>query len=211
MIELFLAEFYTPLVLTQKPRFLLNPYSNTIFYGDIRLYHHRIRQNHGKIMSLILFGTFDKMTQRLLDDKVIELSYCPPFLSYNGRGFNWRTDYEHKLILELIELSRNKNIEITDRTIQESIPEIRPQCHKKVQEIQDQIIDTIIPNFSFNNIKMSKKDHVRNTRKLVHVKHYDDIKYRGIAVCPNCKNDIHGKWKNDKCFNCGQKIKWKME
>lgn len=206
MNELFLAELYTPMVLIKKPRFLWDLYPGTIFYGDIRLYHHRIRQNHGKIMSLILFGTFDKMTQRLLDDKVIELSYNHPFLSYNGSGFNWRTDYEHKLILELIELSRNDNT-----NIQESTPEIRPRVHKRIQEIQDQINDTIIPNFPFSGIKMSKKDYVRNTRKLVHVKHYDIVKYRGIALCPNCKNDIHGKWKIDKCFNCGQKIKWEME
>lgn len=202
-----------PLVLTQSPMFMF-PQRNYIRLSDIFNIHGKIRKYHGKILSLILIGCFDRLTKKLVDDDKLSMLYY----TYGSLLYYWNWFYETSLVNKLIEkIEYNKKSDDTCDTWSGSL--LRPShidhYDNSLLESLDSkfifhiIIDTIIPNFSFREIKMSKEDYTRNTRKLVYIKHHGDVRTSGIALCPKCKTDIHGKGYIDRCFSCGQKLKWK--
>lgn len=39
-------------------------------------------------------------------------------------------------------------------------------------------------------------------------KNESDVKKRGIGYCANCKTDVHGRGRIDRCHKCGQSLLW---
>lgn len=199
-----------PFVLSGVPIFM-KP-QNAISLHVIFNIHDKIRKSHGKTLSLILIGAFDRLTKKLVRDDVLKILYC----NYGHVIYGWNWFYETKLIEKLIEkIKHNKTSQETSLQylfkslicIDDIVDEIiYPNNHNAIFHM---IVNTVIPNFSYMNIAITKEDYVRNTRKLVYIKHQGDKRTSGVALCPKCKTDIHGKWYIDRCFSCGQKLKWK--
>ena len=101
-----------PFVLAGVPIFM-KP-QNAISLHAIFNIHGKIRKSHGKTLSLILIGSFDRLTKKLVRDDVLEILYC----NYGHVIYGWNWFYETKLIKKLIEkIKHDKNSQETSLQI----------------------------------------------------------------------------------------------
>ena len=169
-IKEFDTSCFIPLIFDTMPIFM-EP-RNSIRLSTIFNIHDKIRNHHGKIMSLILIGNFDRMTKKLVNaDKLTILYYIGGSLFYN-----WNWFYETSLIKKLIEkIGHNKK---SDDMVGNLLKPWYVNCYHcddsllksfDIMSIFHIIINTIIPNFPFIEMELSKskEDYVGNTNALV--------------------------------------------